>query len=297
VGRDGVTGPVLLAVAHGSRDEAAQDSVRALAGRVQALAPDVTVRVGFVQHGPPAIADALAAAGPGTVVVPLLLSGGYHLNVDIAAAARAAGAQVAAPLGPDDRLAEALADRLADRLGRALDGELNGRPGDGLADPSAAWPPGPYSGSSLRGSRAGRPVTVLAAAGSADPRALADVQRQARLLAGRLGTPVLPAYASAAEPSLASALAALRAAAAQPVAIATYLLSPGYFYDRFRRFDQAKPGTRPDPYRQADGGPDQGRPGGPGLENGGCWVSAPLGSHPAVADLVLERYRAAAAAC
>ena len=66
-------------------------------------------------------------------MVPLLLSTGYHLTADIRGAARAAGAPVADPLGPDPRLAEALADRLAEA----------GRP-------------------------AGTP-TVLAAAGSADP--------------------------------------------------------------------------------------------------------------------------------
>lgn len=266
-----MSGPVLLAVAHGSQDEAAQRSVRVLAGRVQALAPDVTVRVGFVQHAEPALGDALAAAGPGTVVVPLLLSAGYHLSVDITAAARAARARLAAPLGPDVRLAEALADRLADRLAD-LPGPVTGRPPQGCA-------------------RAGPPVTVLAAAGSADPRALADVQRQARLLARRLGTPVLPAYASAAQPSLVTALAALRAAAAQPVAIASYLLSPGYFYDRFRRFEQTGPSQPPD--HQAASRPAASDRDGPSQPAGKCWVSAPLGGHPAVADLILDRYQAA----
>jgi sirohydrochlorin ferrochelatase len=221
-----MTAPVLLAVAHGSKDPAAQHTVGALARLVRYLAPGLDIRIGFVQNAAPELPEALAKAGPGTVVVPLLLSTGYHLTVDIASAAHAAGARVAAPLGPDARLADALADRLA---------------------------------------RAGVPagtVTVLAAAGSADPRATADVQRQARLLADRIGAPVLAAFASAARPSVAEAVAALRAPGDQPVAVASYLLSPGHFYDQIR-------------------------------QDGARWVSEPLGSHSAVAALVLDRFRAA----
>jgi sirohydrochlorin ferrochelatase len=217
--------PVLLAVAHGSQDPSAQHSVGALARLVRYLAPGLDVRVAFAQNAEPSLHSALASASAPVVVVPLLLSAGYHLSVDIAGAARAAGALVAAPLGPDARLADTLADRLA---------------------------------------RAGAPagtVTVLAAAGSADPRARADVQRQARLLADRTGARVLAAYASAARPTVAEAVAALRGPD-QPVAVATYLLSPGHFCDQIR---QAR----------------------------ARWVSAPLGSHPAVANLVLDRFRAA----
>ncbi len=149
-------GPVLLAVAHGSRHAAAQDSVAALAKRVRRLCPSLDVRVAFVQHAGPSLAEALTAAGRRAVVVPLLLSTGYHLTADIGGAARAAGAPVAAPLGPDPRLAEALTERLAQ----------TGRP-------------------------AGTP-TVLAAAGSADPAAAAAAARQAALLADRIAAPVVP---------------------------------------------------------------------------------------------------------
>jgi sirohydrochlorin ferrochelatase len=221
-----MTTPVLLAVAHGSKDPAAQHSVGALARLVRYLAPGLEVRVAFVQNAEPSLPRALESVSAPVVVVPLLLSAGYHLSLDIAAAARATGATVAAPLGPDARLADTLADRLA---------------------------------------RAGAPagtMTVLAAAGSADPRARADVQRQARLLANRIGAPVLAAYASAARPAVAEAVAALRGPADQPVAVATYLLSPGHFCEQIK---QAR----------------------------ARWVSAPLGSHPAVADLVLDRFRAA----
>jgi sirohydrochlorin ferrochelatase len=238
-----VTRPVLLGVAHGSRDPAAQEAVGALIGRVALLAPELDVRVAFVQHAEPSLASALAVAGPDVVVVPLLLSSGYHLAVDISGAATAAGARLAAALGPHRSLTTALADHLA-----------------------------------AAGAPAGIPV-VLAAAGSSDPKAAADVELQAALLADRRGTEVIAAYATAATPTFDEAMAALRASpgpalraspgpalrrpAGEPVAVASYLLSPGQFHDRFRH-------------------------------SAATWVSAPLGGHPAVAALVLDRYRAAA---
>jgi len=220
--------PVLLAVAHGSRDPAAQQTVLSLAGRAGGLAPGVEVRTAFVQHAGPSLAGALAAAGGRPVtVVPLLLSAGYHLGTDIGGAAGRAGVPVAAPLGPDPGLVPALADRL-----RAA------------------------------GAPAGTPV-VLAAAGSTDPRAAGDARHQAALLASHLQAPVLAAFASAARPTVGEAVADLAARTGGPVAVASYLLAPGVFAGRLRA-------------------------------SGAAWVSAPLGDHPAVAGLVLERFRSAA---
>jgi len=105
--------PALLAVAHGSRNPAAQQAVGALVERVRRLAPALDVRMAFVQHAEPSLATELAAAGSDVVVVPLLLSTGYHLAVDISGAAAAAGARLAAPLGPHRGLAAALADHLS----------------------------------------------------------------------------------------------------------------------------------------------------------------------------------------
>jgi sirohydrochlorin ferrochelatase len=220
--------PVLLAVAHGSRDPAAPRCIRGLAGQVRRLAGDVRVRTAFVQHADPllgtALADATAEAGAdGVTIVPLLLSTGYHLSTDIAGAAEAAAVAVAGPLGPDRRLVTALAGRLAEA-----------------------------------GVPAGTPV-VLAAAGSSDPRAAADTGRQAALLAAHLGVPVVPAFASAARPTVEEAVAALAGRTGRPVAVAAYLLAPGVFHDRLR-------------------------------EAGAAWVSQPLGAHPAVARLVLARF-------
>ncbi len=81
--------PVLLAVAHGSQDPAAQQCVLSLTSRVARLADGVAVRTAFVQNAKPSLADGLADAAAhagtdGAVVVPLLLSNGYHLSSDIA---------------------------------------------------------------------------------------------------------------------------------------------------------------------------------------------------------------------
>ena len=196
--------PVLLAVAHGSRDPAAQDCVLSLTGRVAALANGTPVCTAFVQNASPSLAeglrDAVTEAGAdGVVVVPLLLSGGYHLSSDIAGAARAAGVRLAAPLGPGPALVRALADRLAEA---GVPGEV--------------------------------PV-VLAAAGSRDLRALADARRQAAMLAAHRGTPVVAAFASAARPAVGEAVSFLADLTGQPVAVAAYLLAPGLFHDRLRR--------------------------------------------------------------
>jgi len=241
-----VTCPPLVAVAHGSRDPAAQRTVEELLDVVRARRPGIDVRVAYVQNAEPALPQALAGLGSvpahpsaerGAVVVPLLLSRGYHVAVDIARAVAAQGGTVTPPLGPDPLLTEALAGRLAE----------------------AGVPP--------------RAPVVLAAAGSSDLSAAADVKAQAAALAERRGVPVVAAYATAAAPAVADAVRLLRAAgAAGPpsvgVAVATYLLAPGRFADSVRAC---------------------------AVEAGATWVSEPLGAHPALADLVLRRHRAAVA--
>jgi len=221
--------PALLAVAHGSNHPAAAATINTLASQVLRLAPVLDIRVAFVQHAEPSLADGLAAAGSDVIIVPLLLSTGYHLATDVTAAAAAGGvarARVAGPLGPDPLLVTALTGRLTD----------------------AGVPPGT--------------AVVLAAAGSSDPVATTEVSRQAELLADGLGVPVLPAFTAVGRPTPSEAVAELRSRTGGPVAVASYLLAPGQFHERLS-------------------------------ESGAEWVTAPLGGHPAVAGLVIDRYRAA----
>lgn len=189
-------GPVLLACSHGTRSLAGQHAISALVEAVARAHPEVEVRQAFVDVQDPDVSTALAdLAGRSVRVVPLLLSTGFHVRVDLIGAGIAAGAAVAATLGPDPALVEILAERLLARLGQV-----------GSED-----------------------TVLLGAAGSSDPDAIAGCDEMARGLADRLGHPVRAAYLSAAEPRVADAVTDARARGAARVAVAGYLLAPGHF--------------------------------------------------------------------
>ncbi|MCX5382631.1 sirohydrochlorin chelatase [Streptomyces sp. NBC_00083] len=226
--------PALVAVAHGSRDPGALRTVTALLDRVRALRPELDVRLGHIETARPLLPGALAELRGRAVLVPLLLGRGHHVKHDVPHVLATAGAhldaRVAAPLGPHPLLVEALYGRLV---------EAGWRPGPGTAATSAV---------------------VLAAAGSRDPESVAGARRTAELLSERLGgVPVVPAYASAASPTVPDAVRALAARGRHRVAIASYFTAPGRFATE-----------------TAAGAP---------------WLAAaPMGAHPAVARLVLHRY-------
>ena len=192
--------PVLVACAHGTRNPTGRRLIAELALAARALRPGLTTTAAFVDVQPPTVVDVVAelsAAGQAAVVVPLLLSGGYHVHVDIAGAVASAPGTVAArPLGPDPRLADVLHDRLV---------------GAG-ADPGSA--------------------VVLAAAGSSDVRAVADVEDTAAMLQCSWAGPVTTGYGSAALPTVPDAVAAARRDGAERVVVASYLLAPGHFHDK-----------------------------------------------------------------
>ncbi|TCC03702.1 sirohydrochlorin chelatase [Kribbella soli] len=216
----------LVAAAHGTADPRGIRAVHELVRMIARLRPDVPVSLGFVDVDLPALPGLVrrvVAASNRAVVVPLLLSGGYHVYVDVAAEADRYPGRVHAAdaLGPDPVLAEILADRLGD-LGRV-------------------------------------DRVVLAAAGSSDPRALQDCAGTAALLSARIDRPVEVGHVSGAGERLGPVLARTPGR----VAVATYLLAPGFFADRVRRLA----GPRP--------------------------VSPPLGADPRLAALALRRYQAA----
>ncbi|MGW7263684.1 sirohydrochlorin chelatase [Streptomyces sp. NPDC054842] len=233
--------PALVMVAHGSRDPRALDTVLSLAERVRELRPGLSVRLGHIELNEPLLPDTLASLDTGeAVLVPLLLSRGHHVKRDIPEAAAAVperDCRVASPLGPHPLLVETLYERLVE----------------------AGW--------RTRMSEATRRASgvVLAAAGSRDPDAAVDTRRTAQLLAERLGVPVVPAYASAAAPTVPAAVRALAARGRHRVAVASYFTAPG-------RFATESAAAAP-------------------------WIAAaPLGAHPAMARLVLHRYDRALAA-
>jgi sirohydrochlorin ferrochelatase len=186
--------PALLAISHGTDSVRGRAAVGGLVAAVRSRFPDT--RGGFVDVLQPDVATVLGKLPPGSpaVIVPLLLSAGYHVRVDLARVARRTDRPVivSGALGPDEGLVELLTRRLQE-AGLHLEDEL-----------------------------------VLAAAGSSDAAAVADCHDTARRLAARLGRPVRIGFLSAASPRLPEAVAAARSTGRR-VVISTYLLAPGYF--------------------------------------------------------------------
>jgi sirohydrochlorin ferrochelatase len=194
-------GPSLVAVAHGTRSEIGTATVRVLLDAIRAARPEVHVVEAWVDVRQPDLPSTLEALHGPVVVVPMLLSVGYHVRVDIpAAAASRLQTVITLPLGPDPLLAVAAAARLIEARVAA-------------------------------GSVAGAATVILAAAGSTDPDAASDIAAAASLLAANLGGPVVGAALSASEPTIPQAAESARG----PLEIANYLLAEGYFDDRLHR--------------------------------------------------------------
>jgi sirohydrochlorin ferrochelatase len=106
----------LLVAAHGTRSADGLATTRALVDAIAGERPSVPVALCFLDVASPSLADALDALGSApVVVVPLLLSAGYHVLTDIPAiVAERSSVQVAAHLGPDPLIVSAVADRLAE---------------------------------------------------------------------------------------------------------------------------------------------------------------------------------------
>lgn len=130
----------LVLVAHGTRDAAGAATSHRIREAVAAQLPGVHVELAYVDVQEPRVAQvvaARAAAGRRVAVVPLLLSMGYHVQVDVlGAVAPHALAATSGALGPHPLLVQALIERLV---------QGGAKPGDAI---------------------------VLAAAGSSRPRPL-----------------------------------------------------------------------------------------------------------------------------
>ncbi|WP_062388285.1 sirohydrochlorin chelatase [Demequina iriomotensis] len=220
----------LIACAHGTRDADGQATILRVVEDVRAALPGHDIRDAYVDvHGPyckDVVAEVAPGEGTAAVVVPLLLAGGYHVYHDIAEAVRDRDdVATATALGPDARLIDIVLDRIHE---------------------------------------AGVPETatlVLAAAGSSDPRSTADTAMAAELLRARWGGPVRIGYAAGIHPTVADAVTEARANGEDGVvAVASFLLAPGFFQKRL-------------------------------MESGADYVTAPLAPHPRLVEIVLDRYR------
>jgi sirohydrochlorin ferrochelatase len=194
----------VVLVAHGSRDPRAAASTEALARAVAAAHPGWEVHASYLDHAGPRPLDVLAGLSARghrrAVLVPLLLTAAYHGRVDVPAvadAARAAGLPIAVTIA--DVLGPVSPVLVAGLVRRLPDTTLD--------------------------------AVVLAAAGTRDAAARATVEEAAAALGARIGVPSAVAYASAAPPTAAAAVSALRAAGAERVGVAAYFLAPGRLYD------------------------------------------------------------------
>jgi len=253
--------PPLVAVAHGSKDPRAAATIADLLSVVGARAarPGLETRAAFLDHCVPSLPRVLSAlaerepGGPGGADTAPAVVVVPLLLTAAYHSKTDIPAQVVAARRPGLRVAQASALGPHPLLLSALERRL--------AEAGA----GP----------AGRAETsvVLAAAGSSDPAANATITALAAQWEVTGGwRRVLPAFASASGPAApghtpAEAVRALRQMpGGGPVVVASYVLAPGHFADKIRV--------------QA-------------CQAGATVVSAPLGSAPEVADVVLDRYLAA----
>ncbi|MFE0444781.1 sirohydrochlorin chelatase [Streptomyces fungicidicus] len=203
--------PVLLVVAHGSRDPRHAATVHALVRRVRSLRPGLRVETGFLDFNLPSVTGALEsldAEGVREVVaLPLLLTRAFHAKADIPAVLAQAPRRLrisrAEVLGPSPLLLSALERRLYE----------------------AGLTPSDKSSTGV----------VLASAGSSDPEAIAVIAEIAREWRHTGWCAVRPAFASASLPRTEQAVRELRALGCARVAVAPYVLAPGFLPDRIAR--------------------------------------------------------------
>ncbi|WP_030799274.1 sirohydrochlorin chelatase [Streptomyces sp. NRRL S-337] len=262
------TPPALLIAGHGARDDGAADALRALVRALGERHPEVPVAGGFygAPGSPAPLADAVdGLAGRGVtelVAVPLLLAPtGTGTETLPAALERATAGHpglrpvCAAAPGPDPRLLDVLERRLEEALG---------------------------AGARTPQDRA-RTTVLLVGRGASDPHANAEVARAARLLwEGRGFAGVETAFVGQTAPDVPAGLDRCRAlagpvpGAAGPARVV--VLPYAFFAD----------GPVERLWMQTEGWAAAH----PDIEVFGAQV---LGTGPEVAEVVMERYRAAVA--
>ena len=146
-------GPSLVTVAHGTRRAGGNEIARQIT-RGAGVALGVGSTAAYVELSEPLLTDVVAGLAGAAVVVPLLLSTGYHVRTDLPRACAGGPVVLGRPLGPDPLLAQAQVARLV-----------------------------------AAGIEPGRPL-VLVATGSSDPLAWRDLRAASHLLADSWGVKV-----------------------------------------------------------------------------------------------------------
>lgn len=189
----------VVVAAHGTRDPAGVAVVHQLVDAARARLSGRPVTLAFIDVLGPRVRDVVAGVLGPVTVVPTFLSSGYHVRVDVPREVAATGRNdvtISAALGPHPLLVAAMWKRLR----------------------AAGW-------------RRGDAV-VLAAAGSSDRRAVADVRAAASQLSGKVGSRVRVGFVATGTPRVLPLVAGLRAAGQRRVTVASWLLAPGMFHSR-----------------------------------------------------------------
>ncbi len=214
----------MVAVAHGTRSHDGIAEIQRLGELVRQARPDVRVELCWLELASPLLRDVLAEIDGPVVVVPLLLSTGYHVKTDITSVVgRRPDTAVAGQLGPEPRLTGVVRERLLASCAESAHAEV-----------------------------------VLFASGSSDPEAAENLAEVAAQLERSTGVPVHPRFLPD---------SGWRDGVPDGARVANYLLAPGYFNDQLQSF---------------------------GRQLGSSCIAAPIGAHPAVAAVALDRYDQAA---
>ena len=221
----------LILAAHGTSRPNGVAMIGDLAAQVSALV-DRTVQVAFVDVLGPTPSEVLSRAGRPAVVVPAFLARGYHVRTDLPAHVAASGhpnVTITPALGPSRGIAQIVAQQLV---------KSGWRPGDSV---------------------------ILAAAGTSDPRARADLRITAALVSTQTRASVDLGFAAIGDPhgreALEKALERARRRGRR-VVVASYLLADGLFQEVLRA-------------------------------SGADIVTRPLGTHPGLARLIASRFQTA----
>jgi sirohydrochlorin ferrochelatase len=185
----------LIAASHGTSVPAAQQAISALVHAVRVTAPHLDVREAFVDVQRPGLDETVNAVEGLAVVVPLLLTSGFHHRVDVARAVDRPNALAARVLGPDLLLTRVLLRRLR---------QSGATPDD---------------------------VIVLGAAGSTDPRALRDVDASARMLGSAWGAPVPAGHVNGSGTPIRDVVRDARRSGRR-VVVASHIMAPGFFFEQ-----------------------------------------------------------------
>jgi sirohydrochlorin ferrochelatase len=217
----------LILAAHGTRRPGGVAMIGDLAAKVSALV-ERTVQVAFVDVLGPTPSEVLSSAGRPAVVVPAFLARGYHVRTDLPAHVAASGhpnVTVTPALGPSREIAQIVAQQLV---------KSGWRPGDSV---------------------------ILAAAGTSDPRARADLRITAALVSALTRSSVDLGFAATGDPHVCEAVERARRRGRR-VVVASYLLADGLFQEVLRA-------------------------------SGADIVTRPLGTHPGLARVIASRFQTA----